>query len=114
VVNGYVVLEASSASAAIGIATDRGRPLDLVLTDVVMPEMSGIELAGRIQRVRPVRVLFMSGHPQEVVAHGGALAADAHLIEKPFTRDGLLRAVRDALRLAVTEVTSGHIRERAR
>jgi PAS domain S-box-containing protein len=95
--HGYVVLEAATASAAIGIATDRSRPLDLILTDVVMPEMSGIELAERIRRLRPVRVLFMSGHPQEVVAHGAALAADAHLLEKPFTRDGLLRVIRDAL-----------------
>jgi CheY-like chemotaxis protein len=72
--------------------------IDLVLTDVVMPEMSGMELVTRLHLTRPdLPVLFMSGYPQDVIAHQGLVSGDVRLLEKPFTTKGLLAAVREVL-----------------
>ena len=90
---GYTVLESSNGPAALEIAARHPGPIHLLLTDVVMPEMSGAELARRLARVRPdLRVLFMSGYTSE-----GMFEAGAPLLQKPFTLDGLARAVREAL-----------------
>jgi len=65
---------------------------------VVMPEMSGMELVARLHEVRPgLPVLYMSGYPQDVISHQGLVSGSVHLLEKPFTRSALLRAVREAL-----------------
>ena len=95
---GYAVLEAETPAAALALIGDRDRPIALVLTDVVMPEMSGMELVRRIRVQRPdVPVLFMSGYPQEVIAQQGLAPSDMRLLEKPFTRAALLAAVGAAL-----------------
>jgi len=96
--NGYRVFESPSPSDAIALCADQSRKIDLILTDVVMPEMSGMDLVGRLHESRPsLPVLYMSGYPQDVIAHQGLVNGDMHLLEKPFTRSGLLRAVRQAL-----------------
>ena len=96
--NGYRVFEAASATDAIGLSADQSRKIDLVLTDVVMPEMSGMDLVVQLHLARPdLPVLYMSGYPQDVIAHQGLVSGDVHLLEKPFTGKGLLRAVREVL-----------------
>jgi CheY-like chemotaxis protein len=96
--NGYRVFETASPTDAIGLAADTSRKIDLILTDVVMPEMSGMDLVVRLHAARPdVPVLYMSGYPQDVIAHQGLITGAVRLLEKPFTRKELLRAVREAL-----------------
>jgi PAS domain S-box-containing protein len=97
--HGYLVLDAPAPAVALQICADRSRTLDLVLTDVVMPEMSGLDLVAKIRETRPdLRALYMSGYPQEVIVQHGVPMADIELVEKPFTRDVLLRAVASSLR----------------
>ena len=86
---GYTVLEARHGAEALRIARRASRPIDLVLTDVVMPEMGGRELAERL-RDRPVQalVLFMSGYTEKAVART-VLPAGTAFVEKPFTIEQL-------------------------
>ena len=94
----YQVVEATGSRVAVAIAADPTRRIDLVLSDVVMPELSGVELAARLREKRAgLPVLFMSGYPQEVLAHQGLAPSNLELVEKPFSRDALLRAVRRLL-----------------
>ena len=91
---GYRVLEAETVGDAILIG-ESGESIDLLLTDVVMPRMSGLALAGRLRESRPaLRVLFMSGYAGEEVA---TLSADTDFLQKPLTPDTLLRKVHRAL-----------------
>ena len=96
--NGYHVRAASTAAEAPSIAGDTGQPIDLLLTDVVMPEMLGNEVARRIQVIRPaLPVLYMSGYAQPILDTHGALANRIDLLEKPFTEATLLTRVRRAI-----------------
>jgi PAS domain S-box-containing protein len=93
--NGYRVITAASGREAIEVAADRANRIDVVLTDVVMPQMLGKEAAERIRALRPgVRVLFMSGYTQGLLDSQGVVAAGVNLIEKPFTEAQLLAALR--------------------
>ena len=93
---GYQVLEAASGRAALQLVMDAG--VDLILCDVILPEMSGHELGRRLEGIRPeVPVLYMSGYPGLEVVERGLIAHDAPFIEKPFTADSLARSVRDLL-----------------
>ncbi|MER7008131.1 PAS domain S-box protein [Dactylosporangium sp. NPDC000555] len=95
---GYTVLAAEDGLAALRLAAEHGGPIDLLLTDVVMPGMLGRMLAERLQLARPAtRVLFMSGYAQPVLTSNGTLDPGVHLLEKPFTGDDLLNAVGDQL-----------------
>lgn len=95
---GYTVLEARHGGEALALAGQHEGALDLVLTDVVMPQMSGTELVAQLAAVRPgLRVLFMSGYVGEASLRHGLDAGGASFLDKPFTPDGLARAVRDAL-----------------
>jgi CheY-like chemotaxis protein len=95
---GYRVLEAESADEALRITSGHEGPLDLLLTDVVMPRMSGTDLARHVQTARPgVRVLYMSGYTDNGVIDQGMLAAGTPFIQKPFTSAGLSRKVREVL-----------------
>ena len=95
---GYRILEAESADEALGLAAGHQGPLDLLLTDLVMPRISGTELARRVQLTDPaVRVLYMSGYTDSGVVDQGILTADTPFIQKPFTRSMLSRAVREVL-----------------
>jgi signal transduction histidine kinase len=97
---GYRVVEASSGEHAIGQAAELREPIDLLLTDVVMPGMSGRQLAVRLTESQPgLKVLFMSGYTDNVMAQHGVLEPGTELLEKPFTLHSLgdkVRAVLDA------------------
>ncbi len=95
---GYIVLEASRGEDALLIQRRYAPPVHLVVTDVVMPDMSGPELARRLARAWPeTKVLFVSGHCADDSAPDGVLARDAAFLQKPFSPDALARKVREAL-----------------
>ena len=95
---GYRVLEAASGFEALRVSASHTGRLDLVLTDVVMPGMSGRELAERLAPVRPgMKVLYMSGHTDDAIFHHGVTQAGTGFLQKPFTPDALERRVRDLL-----------------
>jgi CheY-like chemotaxis protein len=95
---GYTVLAASSGPEALQALEAHGARIDLLLTDTVMPGMSGRELAAEFSRRCPgAPVLFMSGYAADVFAEDDALTPRIPLLEKPFTAAALLRSVREAL-----------------
>jgi PAS domain S-box-containing protein len=95
---GYRVIEAPGAVEALRICEPGRERIHLVLTDVVMPHMSGRELAARLVAIRPeIKILYMSGYTDNVIVHHGVLDADANFIQKPFGPDELARKVRAAL-----------------
>jgi CheY-like chemotaxis protein len=95
---GYKVLAASTPSAAIRIAKEHSGEISLLLTDVVMPEMSGQELAKYLLSLYPqLRRLFMSGYTADVIAHQGVLDEGMHFIQKPFSMQDLAIKVREVL-----------------
>ena len=95
---GYTVLEAHHGIDALDITQRYHGPIDLLLTDLVMPEMGGRELATRLTPTRPqMKVLYMSGYPADTGIDPGALADWEGFIAKPVTAHGLLRKVRGVL-----------------
>ncbi|MBZ5654100.1 MAG: PAS domain S-box protein [Acidobacteriia bacterium] len=95
---GYKVLEAANAEMAICLAEEHKEAIDIVLTDVIMPGMSGRELAQRVRALRPeMKVLLMSGYAPDMIARYGAMEPSVALIEKPFTRHSLLAALSTVL-----------------
>jgi len=96
--NGYRVLEAADGSAAIAVAADFAAPIDLLLTDIILPGFSGRSVANRLRRSRPdMRVIYMSGYADDFIADHGILDPDIVLLEKPFSLAHLLVNVRDTL-----------------
>ena len=94
---GYRVVEAPDAEAALGLAETAG-PIDLLVTDLVMPGLGGAALASRMVAMRPaLRVVFITGYAPEAVERQGELAVGSGLLEKPFSADQLARKVREAL-----------------
>ncbi len=95
---GYTVLKALSATEAPGLAAEHAGPIHLLLTDVVMPRVSGREVATRVTARHPeTRVLYMSGYADEAISHHGLLTPGTALLSKPFTDDALARKVREVL-----------------
>ncbi len=95
---GYTVLEAPSPAMALKRAEEHPGQIDLLITDVIMPEMNGRHLAARLQSLSPhLKVLFMSGYTANVIAHRGILDAGVHFIQKPFSYRDLAASVRQAL-----------------
>jgi two-component system, cell cycle sensor histidine kinase and response regulator CckA len=96
--HGYKVIEAESGLRALDISRGFKGIMDLLVTDVIMPQMTGSELARRIVALRPdIRVLYMSGYTDDVIAQHGILDADVNFLQKPFTVQSLTERVRDIL-----------------
>jgi signal transduction histidine kinase/ActR/RegA family two-component response regulator len=95
---GYTVLQAADGEAALALARSQPTAIDLLLTDVVMPKLGGADLARELVALHPaIRVLFMSGYTEGAISQQGILTEGVDLLEKPFTADQLLSAVRHAL-----------------
>ena len=88
---GYQVIQAATPRAAISICVDAGTEIDLVLSDVIMPEMNGLEMARNIAKLRPeTKVLFMTGYSSDIIAKRGIITDKGmHYIQKPFGMEGL-------------------------
>jgi two-component system, cell cycle sensor histidine kinase and response regulator CckA len=96
--DGLTVLQASGGEEALALVRRGDAPIDLLLTDIVMPEMSGVELADRLERERPdMRILFMTGYAEEVVVNKGILGKHRECIGKPFTQKQITKRVRKIL-----------------
>jgi two-component system cell cycle sensor histidine kinase/response regulator CckA len=95
---GYRVLDAANGESAVSLFEQHQGQIDLVLTDVIMPGLSGREVVDRLLKVRPeLRVLFMSGYTDDAIVHQGVLDEAANFIQKPFAPDSLARKVREVL-----------------
>jgi len=95
---GYTVLEANGGSQATEIARQHKGPIDLLLTDMMMPGMNGRAVAEKLKPMRPeMKIIFMSGYTGFTA--NGALDSEAIVLPKPVTRDALLRKVHEVLRL---------------
>lgn len=96
--HGYTVLTACNGVEALAMATADTRPIDLLVADVVMPQMGGPALAQRLLPVRPeMKVIYVSGYADEAIGDPRVLAAGAAFLQKPFSLDTLLRKVRETL-----------------
>ncbi len=96
--HGYAVLEARNGVQALEVAARHGGPIHLLLTDVVMPQLSGRQLADQLLPQRPaMRVLFMSGYADDTALRRGVYEAAADLLPKPFSPDALAHKVREVL-----------------
>jgi PAS domain S-box-containing protein len=95
---GYEVLEASNAEEALRVAWAHEGPIQLVLTDVLMPGIHGPELVRKLEEGRPaIRALYMSGHADDALIHHGILEGGLSFLEKPFARNELTKKVREVL-----------------
>jgi CheY-like chemotaxis protein len=95
---GYRVVSANSITRAIDLAETHAGQIHLLITDVVMPEMNGLDLARRLAHIRPrMKTLFMSGYSANVIAHRGVLNEGMRFIQKPFSIKDLAVSIRDAL-----------------
>ena len=95
---GYTVLEAAAPDDALRLSRAHVGPLHLLITDVVMPGMSGLELSVRLRAEREsLKVLCMSGYPEHPTMQGGAIVPDIRWLQKPFTPDRLSERVRQVL-----------------
>jgi len=96
--HGYTVLVRGDPLDAVKVLADSDYELAILVPDIVMPGLSGIELAGRAKELRPgLPVLFTTGYSEELVFRRGTLPAGSGVVQKPFTRRGLLVAVAAAL-----------------
>lgn len=96
--HGYTVLDAISAREAVTFCERHKGLIHLMISDVILPQMSGRELAKRVQELRPkMRVIFMSGYADDAVAHHGILEAGHVFVEKPFVPAAMVRKVREIL-----------------
>jgi CheY-like chemotaxis protein len=111
---GYQILEARHGAEALEISQRHDGPIQLMVTDVVMPQMSGRELAQRLATLRPdLKVLYMSGYTDDAIVRHGVLASGIAFLSKPFTPDALALKVRELLDgVADAPATSGGPRGR--
>jgi DNA-binding NtrC family response regulator len=96
---GYTVLSVAGPEEALAVFDNKQSAVDLLVTDVVMPEMNGKDLYERLKLVKPdLKVLYMSGYTANVIVHHGVLDEGVQFISKPFKISDLSNKVRDALR----------------
>ncbi len=96
--SGYQVLEAANGGEAMLICEQHQGPIHLIITDIVMPRMSGPELVRRLVSIRPdIKALFMSGYTDDTIVHRGILDEGVAFLQKPFTFESLTRKVRELL-----------------
>jgi PAS domain S-box-containing protein len=96
--NGHAVLQARHGEEALQLSAAHTGPIDLLLTDVVMPQMSGCQLAQRMAPIRPaMKVLYMSGYTDEAIVRHGLLSHEVDFLQKPFTGDILAKRVGELL-----------------
>ena len=96
---GYTVMEAENGEVGLSIAENHNGPIHMVITDVVMPGMSGRELAKRLTQLRPeTKVLYLSGYTEDAIVHQGVLDTGTAFLQKPFTLQTLSRKVREVMR----------------
>jgi DNA-binding response OmpR family regulator len=101
--SGYIVLEANGGEEAISLGKAHTKPIDLLITDVVMPKLSGKEVADQLRAVHPeTKVLFMSGYTDEAIVHHGILDSGIDFIQKPFSERALAQKIRDVLDTVLT------------
>ena len=95
---GYQVLQAAHGAQALSLATQHTGPIDVLITDVVMPNMGGREVADHIQKLYPdVRILYISGYTDDAIVRHGVLTERANFLQKPFTPMLLSLKVREVL-----------------
>jgi two-component system, cell cycle sensor histidine kinase and response regulator CckA len=95
---GYKVLEAPDGSEALNIAREYKEEIHMVLTDVIMPGISGTVLVGRLEHLRPgIKALYVSGYTDNAIVHHGILDSNVAFLQKPFTTDSLVRKIREVL-----------------
>ena len=100
---GYKVIEAENGEEALKISTTYTEPIHLLITDVVMPGISGRELAKQLSETHPpTRVLFLSGYTEDAIVHQGGFEPGTAFLQKPFTLQNLSRKVREVLRSEMT------------
>jgi PAS domain S-box-containing protein len=104
---GYTVLEAASGGEALQLCERHAGPIDLVVTDVVMPQMNGRQMIDRLRIVRPlVKVLFMSGYTDDAIIRHGAVDQGQPFLQKPFTTKALASMVRQILDARLPTMTA--------
>ena len=95
---GYSVMEAGDAESCLAILRDHEGPLELLVTDVILPGLDGKELHGEVQELFPEsKVLFMSGYSEDIITHRGILEEGLPFLQKPFTVQGFSARVREIL-----------------
>ncbi len=95
---GYQVIPAATPGEAIDLFSSTGETIDLLITDIIMPEMNGRDLADRLQAIHPaLKRLYISGYTADIIASHGALETGVHFLQKPFTRTTLSSIVRAVL-----------------
>ena len=110
--HGYRVITANSPGQAIQKAREHNGAIDLLITDVVMPEMNGRELAGHLLALYPdLKQLFMSGYTADVIAHHGVLDEGQRFLQKPFTRKDLMEKVQALLEADVEDKKEAEYRK---
>jgi CheY-like chemotaxis protein len=96
---GYTVMEARDGAEALGLVENHKGAINLLITDMVMPRMTGLELAARLKESHPgLRMLYMSGYSERAAAESMQTDPSIRLLSKPFSRSALLRAVHELLK----------------